>query len=158
MDLNAMLRVTATLGFAAVLAALGIAHAADVPNAIYTMSTDGQSVRKLAQVDGYHDHAAPRWSRDGNFVAFDAIPIDGQARQCFAIAADGSHLLVIDGQAMPAWAPNEQRLAFQVSSKDGGEMIVAQNLDGQGRAEIVAGMAQAGRPMAGNWPMRIAKC
>jgi hypothetical protein len=51
--------------------------------AVYTMSIDGQNVRKLAQVDGYNDHAAPRWSRDGNFVAFDAMPAGGGRRKCF---------------------------------------------------------------------------
>jgi Tol biopolymer transport system component len=133
----------------AMLAPLGRVQAADVPSAVYTMSIDGQNVRKLAQVDGYNDHAAPRWSHDGNFVAFDAMPAGGGIRKCFVIAADGSVLQVIDGNAMPAWSPDDKRLAFQVSARDGRDSIVVQNLNGQGRAEIGPGMSPSWSPDGG---------
>lgn len=144
----ARLRIVAisALLFVAMFAALGHAQAADEPSAVYTMTTDGQNVRKLAEVDGYNDHAAPRWSRDGNFVAFDAMPAGDGRRKCFVIAADGSVLREFGGHAMPDWSPDDKRIAFQVSSGDDGEMIVVQNQDGQGRVEIGPGMAPCWSP------------
>lgn len=144
----AQLRIVAisALLAAAMFAGVGLVPAADEPSAIYTMSTDGQSVRKLAQVDGYNDHAAPRWSHDGNFVAFDAMPAGGGRRKCFVIAADGSVLREIGGSAMPAWSPDDKRIAFQVTSRDRDDTIVVQNQDGQRRAEIGSGMSPCWSP------------
>jgi Tol biopolymer transport system component len=138
--------VTSTLLFVAMWAAVGNVQAADEPSAIYTMAIDGQYVRKLAQVDGYSDHAAPRWSRDGNFVAFDAMPAGGGRRKCFVIAADGSVLREIGGGSMPAWSPNDKQNALQVSTRDGRELIALQNQDGQGRVEIGPGMSPCWSP------------
>ena len=135
-----------TLIAVAMFAAVGLSHAADEHSAVYTMTIDGQNVRKLAQVDGYGNHAAPRWSHDGNFVAFDAMPAGGGRRKCFVIAADGSVLQVIDGNALPSWSPDDKRLAFQVTSRDGRDSIVVQNLDGQGRAEIGPGTSPSWSP------------
>ena len=110
------------------------------------MAIDGQYVRKLAQVDGYSDHAVPCWSHDGNFVAFDALPTGGGNRKCFVIAADGSVLREIGGNAMPAWSPDDKRLAFQVTSRDGRDLIVVQNQDDQRRVEIGSGMSPCWSP------------
>jgi len=137
-----------TSAFCFVASFVAVAHAADVPSAVYTMAIDGQYVRKLAQVDGYSDHAAPRWSHDGNFVAFDAAPTGGGNRKCFVIAADGSVLRELDGNAMPAWSLDDKRLAYQVASRDG-ELIVVQNQDDQRRVEIGFGMSPCWSPDGG---------
>ncbi len=48
-----------------VVAAQAWAQAPTRPSAIFVMKTDGSDVRKVAQVDGYEDHEAPRWSHEG---------------------------------------------------------------------------------------------
>ena len=40
------------------------------PTAIFVMKVDGSGVRKVAQVEGYRDHGSPRWSHDGQRLAF----------------------------------------------------------------------------------------
>ena len=46
----------------------------DDPTAVFVMRADGSGVRKVAQVEGFADHAAPRWSHDGKRLLFDAAP------------------------------------------------------------------------------------
>jgi Tol biopolymer transport system component len=141
-----MSRSKSTLCFVVMFALSRTVQAANEPSAIYVMTPDGQNVRKLAQVDGYNDHAAPRWSHDGNWVAFDAMPAGGGARKCFTIVCDGSGLREIEGNAMPAWSPDDKQLAFQVSTDDGRQSIAVQNIDGQGRVEIGSGMGPVWSP------------
>lgn len=55
---------------------------------IYTMNTDGSSVRKLTSTDAPKLH--PQWSPDGTMISF--IQIEGEAYVLYVMNADGSHL------------------------------------------------------------------
>ena len=60
----------------------------DDPTAVFVMRADGSSVRKVAQVEGFADHAAPRWSHDGKQLLFDAAPTRRAPRTCFVVNVD----------------------------------------------------------------------
>src|SRR5688500_268284 len=42
--------------------------------AIWVMEPDGSNPRPLVKMRGARWHGSPTWSRDGNWVAFDATP------------------------------------------------------------------------------------
>jgi len=120
----------------------GPLRASDDPSAIYVMRTDGSQARRLARVDGYVNHASPRWSNSGKFVAFEAAPDNGATRRCFVVAANGTNLREIGVGAMPAWSPDDKQLAFH---DDQGKVLV-QNLDGNGRVEVTTGFSPRWSP------------
>ena len=95
------------------LACAASVRAADEPCAVFVMNVDGSNVRKLAEVPGYSDHTAPRWSHDGQRVVFEVLPAGGGSRKCFIVNADGSELREFGGQAFPSWSPDDKQIAFQ---------------------------------------------
>jgi Tol biopolymer transport system component len=121
-------------------------RAAEAPSAIYVMRTDGSQLRKLATVEGYVNHASPRWSHSGKFVAFEAAPDNGGPRRCFVVAADGSGVREIGVGRMPAWSADDKQLVFHEYSDGDPPKVVVQNVDGQGREEIATGMSPRWSP------------
>jgi Tol biopolymer transport system component len=130
----------------AIAASAGHLPAAEAPSVIYVMRTDGSQLRKLARVEGYVNHASPRWSHDGKFVAFEAAPVDGGPRRCFVVAADGSNVREIGVGANPAWSPDDKQLAFHEQPAGGPPKVMVQNVDGEGRQEIGSGMSPRWSP------------
>jgi WD40 repeat protein len=121
------------------VAAQAQAQAPTTPSAIFVMKADGSDVRKVAEVDGYNDHEAPRWSHDGRRLAFDARNGATRERSCFVVAADGTGLAEVAKGRFADWSPDDRQIAFQVDRADGSSEIYVQNLDGQGLAKIAEG-------------------
>ena len=77
-------------------------------------SADGASEPALITQDKAHDHA-PRWSRDGKFIAFESDR--GGVREIWIVRADGSEarrLLAMPqakGDLQPVWSPDGRRIA-----------------------------------------------
>ncbi|MEX0678197.1 MAG: hypothetical protein WD063_14030 [Pirellulales bacterium] len=111
----------------------------DDPTAVFVMKADGSDVRKVAQVEGYEDHEAPRWSHDGKRLVFDARNRATRERSCFAVGADGTGLAEVAKGRFADWSPDDRQIAFQVDGADGSSEIYVQNLDGQGLAKIAEG-------------------
>jgi TolB protein len=106
------------------------------PYAIYVMKADGSQARKLVQVDGYADHEAPRWSRDGKQVMFNAVDPNAGTNDLFVVNADGTGLRKLGPGARADWSPDGKQIA-----SDTGREIFVQNLDGQGRESVSAGQS-----------------
>lgn len=145
--------IAASLALAALslIVSLSAARAADEQSAIFVMKVDGSEVRKLAQADGFSDHATPRWSHDGKRVAFDAMPAGEGPRSCFVVNDDGTDLrLVADGQSCPDWSPDDKQLVVhEYQDNGGGPHVIVQNLDGQGRVDLGPGMCPRWSPDGG---------
>ena len=122
-----------------VVAAEAPAQAPTRPSAIFVMKTDGSDVRKVAQVDGYEDHEAPRWSHDGKRLVFDARNRASRKRSCFVVNADGTGLGEVAKGRFADWSPDDRQITFQVDGAGGSAEIYVQNLDGQGRVKIAEG-------------------
>ena len=122
-----------------VVAAQAWAQAPTRPTAIFVMKADGSDVRKVAQVDGYEDHEAPRWSHDGKRLVFDARNRANRKRSCFVVGADGTGLGEVAKGRFADWSPDDRQITFQVDGAGGSAEIYVQNLDGQGRVKIAEG-------------------
>ena len=116
-------------------------HGAERPLAIHVMTVDGTQAHKLVEVDGYTDQEAPRWSRDGKQIIFDATNENSRARELFVVNADGTGLRKLGPGARADWSPD----AKQIASDDGREVFV-QNLDGQGRDKVTTGRSPRWSP------------
>jgi Tol biopolymer transport system component len=109
----------------------------DAPNAVFIMRTDGSQVRELARVAPTACHGYPRWSRDGDSLAFEVLLVGSKDRAFYSMNADGTNLREFPGHSMPDWSPDSKQFASQHFL--GGAAvpeIFVQNLDGLG-AELV---------------------
>ncbi len=80
------------------------AHGQQRPSAIHVMRADGSEARRLVEVEGHSDQEAPRWSRDGKQILFDATSPNSGARDLFVVNADGTGLRKL-GPARAAIGP-----------------------------------------------------
>jgi Tol biopolymer transport system component len=119
----------------------GPLQGAEKPYAIYVMKADGSQARKLVQVDGYADHEAPRWSRDGKQVVFNATDSNTRTDDLFVVNADGTGLRKLGPGARADWSPDGKQIA-----SDTGREIFVQNLDGQGRESVSSGQSPRWSP------------
>ncbi len=110
----------------AVWAAAGWAQ--EGPTAIYAMNADGSEARRLVKVDGYTTHSFPRWSHDGRWIVFDAVPKAGQ-RELFLMNADGKGLRKLGIGSTPSWSPDDKQIGFYFFGVDGRPQVAVQNLD-----------------------------
>jgi Tol biopolymer transport system component len=108
------------------------------PTAIYVMNADGSSVRRLVKMDGYSTHSFPRWSHDGRWILFDAVPKAGQ-RELFLMNANGGELRKLGIGSTPSWSPDDKQVASYLFGFDGRPQVVVQNLDGSGRTNLGPG-------------------
>ncbi len=95
---------------AIVLPAVGLC--ADDGLGIYIMKIDGSEERKVVEVDGFKKHWSPRWSHDGQRIAFDVSQGPNGERKVFIVNRDGTNLREIEGHGAPDWSPDDQQLVF----------------------------------------------
>jgi WD40 repeat protein len=106
------------------------------PSGLFVMKADGSDVRLVAEVKGYYDLGAPRFSHDGKRLAFDAALGEPHGpRSCFVVNVDGTGLAELGKGGSPDWSPDDKQIAL---ASDSGEIFV-QNLDGKGRTQIAKG-------------------
>lgn len=106
------------------------------PSAIFVMNADGSNARLLTRVFGYTEHAAPRWSHDGERVAFDAIPQGESVRRLWVIGADGQGRKMVGQGSMPCWSPDDKQFAFHLWPGSGKAKLFVTNVDGDGRTQL----------------------
>jgi Tol biopolymer transport system component len=114
---------------------------AQSPYAIHVMKTDGSQAHPLVEIDGYLNQEAPRWSRDGKQILFDAASQNTRTRELFVVNADGSGLRKLGPGQRADWSPDGK----QIASDDGGDVFV-QNVDGQGREKLTTGLSPRWSP------------
>ena len=81
---------------------------------IFVMNADGSDVRQLTTTPAANTNTWPRWSPDGDWIAFQSN-VSG-AFQIHAIRADGSEQRQLTDSAVnqfPAWSPDGTRLAVR---------------------------------------------
>jgi Tol biopolymer transport system component len=106
---------------------------------IFVMKVDGSEERKVVQVDGFGSHGTPRWSHDGQRLAFDAYHGPNDGGKSFMVNLDGSGLTEIGPQGAADWSPDDKQLVFY---SEGGNLepgVWVQNLDGKGRDRLTDG-------------------
>jgi Tol biopolymer transport system component len=111
------------------------------PSAIHVMKADGSEARRLVEVEGYSDQEAPRWSRDGKQILFDAAAPNTGARELFVVHADGTGLRKLGPGACADWSPDNKQIA-----SDDGRQVFVQNVDGQGRDSVTTGRSPRWSP------------
>ena len=84
----------------------------------------------------------PRWSPDGNQIAFS---LSGSSGDIYVVNADGTDVrqLTVDGKSrFPSWSPDGARLVFESDS-----MVTIINSDGTGREELRPGWEPTWSPL-----------
>lgn len=106
--------------------------------ALYVSNLDGQTPRRLTDVEGKVDPAGPSWSPQGTEIAYSGKV--GKARYCITIArSDGSDKRTLTPGENPQWSPDGKRILFR--AKDAAspgsplELFVI-NVDGSGRKKL----------------------
>ena len=102
------------------------------------MTVDGSQERKVIEVDGFASHGTPRWSHDGQRLAFDAHRANGEHR-CFIVSLDGSGLKEMGDYCMPDWSPDDKQLVTQYDGEDRERGVWIENVDGQGAERLTDG-------------------
>ena len=79
---------------------------------LFSMAADGSDIRRLAPADSGEHGLPPRWSPDGQLLAY--VRGVGSAEQAvYTVGADGSDLRKMSAAAsLPSWSPDGERLAL----------------------------------------------
>ncbi len=88
-------------------------RAADDDLGIFIMKIDGSEERKVAQIDGFAKHWAPRWSHDGQRLVFDVSAGPDGTRKIYIVNRDGTNLQQVGEGSAADWSPDDQLLVFQ---------------------------------------------
>ena len=85
------------------------------PRAIHTMSAGGKRDRQLTHRGSARN---PSWSSDGQLIAFDSGPADGDGpSQLYVMKSNGHRKRGVPTEGLdarnPSWSPNGRRLVFQ---------------------------------------------
>ncbi len=104
---------------------------------IYVMSADGGGEREVVSVELAASHSSPRWSHDGERLAFEAIG-EGGTRKSYVVNVDGTELKEVAGLGRPDWSPDNKQLVLD-SDDWNTSAIFVQNVDGSGRTRLADG-------------------
>lgn len=129
----------AAAAFVFAIPALSGARLMAADTGIFVMKLDGSEERKVAQVDVFECHGAPRWSHDGKRLAFHVCQSPGQAGKIFIVNLDGTGLAEFGEHAMPDWSPDDKQLVYYSFGGDGEPGVYVQNFDGKGRDRLIDG-------------------
>ena len=85
---------------------------------LFSMAADGSDIQRLAPADPGDVGLPPRWSPDGQLLAF--VRGVGSAEQAvYTVGADGSNLRQVSAAAsLPSWSPDGARLALALPDGD----------------------------------------
>lgn len=111
---------------------------------LYTMAADGSDVRLVAPGADDPSFAAgphpPRWSHDGQRIAFVVYEYDGDweaGRAVYTVGADGSGLTkVAETVSGPAWSPASERIALVARDGDEGAALYSVAPDGSDAVRV----------------------
>ena len=111
---------------------------------LYTMAADGSDVRLLAPSADDPFFAAgphpPRWSPDGERIAFVVYEYDGDwevGRSVYTVGVDGSGLTkVADTVSGPAWSPDGERMALAALEGEEGAALYTFAADGSDPVKV----------------------
>jgi Tol biopolymer transport system component len=124
--------------------ALVVATDRDRDVEVYAMRSDGSGLQRLTVNPG-RDYS-PRWSRDGERIAFSIVRA-GAPAEIWVMNADGSGQRQVtslgNGASYPDWSPDGTRIVFQAARADGGSDIHVINADGTGLQQQTSGDAYA---------------
>src|SRR5690606_194646 len=90
------------------------------------------------------DQDAPRWSRDGKQIVFNATDSTTSTSHLFIVDADGSGLRSLGPGENADWSPDGKQIAANL-----GRDVFVQNLDGQGREPVTTGRSPRWSPDGG---------
>lgn len=84
------------------------------PNALHVVRVDGQNETSSVTIPGYHYLGSPCFSRDGEWIAFDAYKSNiGRVKsEVWISRRDGKELKMLAVGATPRWSPDGTRLVF----------------------------------------------
>lgn len=108
---------------------------------LWVVNADGSGLLNLT--NGAREDNFPRWSPDGEWIAFSSH--DGVQDDIVKIRPDGSGLqpLTTDAanDALPVWSPDGARLAF-TSNREGSIQVFVMNADGSSQTRVSTGDGQ----------------
>ena len=89
---------------------------------IVTVAADGSDEQIVSAINNDHDHD-PRWSPDGNWIAFGTEPQPEQGWDVQVVHPDGTGQLNLTNsyftqELLPSWSADSTRLLFMVDSFD----------------------------------------
>ncbi|MGD9721634.1 MAG: hypothetical protein AB7O59_05900 [Pirellulales bacterium] len=114
--------------------------------AIWVMKSDGTQPRMVVQVDGCKAHTGPRWSHDGQRIAFAATPESRSASSVYIVDVDGRNLRRVGEHMRPDWSPDDKQLAFETYVPGDLPQITVRNLDSDVTTQIARGYAPRWSP------------
>jgi TolB protein len=99
---------------------------------LMVMNADGTELRLLLSMPEYTSCGAPKWSRDGAKIVFDArrslFGDVGLLTHVFSVNADGTSPTDLGDGCLPSWSPDGKRIAFSRYSPVSGIWVM--NADG----------------------------
>lgn len=97
---------------------------------VLTINTDGTDLKQLTQpMPQFVWHGSPKWSPDGQRIAYDAWTGNPSTSHVYIMDADGSHQTDLGVGFIPTFSPDGKRLAFTWAGRGLGIM----NVDGSDR-------------------------
>lgn len=125
------------------------------PYGIFVMNRDGSAVRRVTRVEAYPRLAAPRWSHDGQRLAFEAR--GNRLGRALLVDLTGRNLIDLGRGAKPDWSPDDQQVIFEVPGV--GSAVWVQTAEGKGSTWVAKGAAPRWSPdgsqIAAGSPLRI---
>ena len=124
---------------------------------IFIMDSDGSNVRQLTMTGGLVSNSWPRWSPDGEWIAFQSGIPNTTNFQIYRIRPDGDDLTHVTADypglnQFPAWSPDGSRLAIRrdndiylIDSTDGSNPV---RLTSQGTTNQMASFSPDGTQIA----------
>jgi WD40 repeat protein len=126
------------------------------PRTLFVMKPDGSALRSVVFVEAFKWLSSPRWSHDGNRLAFAAS--GGQPDRCLIVDITGKNLIDLGAGSRPDWSPDDKQILFEVPHA-GRASLWVQNADGQASSWLANGHAARWSPdgsqIAAVGPLRI---